>query len=211
MLAAVLALGAACSSSGGKDPTATLPPVPTAFPQPTLDADNVSVPLKGFTAKIPADFHLRSNFATDAGARFPTDAFFGPKAENGIQASIALTCYAPEAGKTLEDYRTQWLQFVTAFSSTNIQNADTTVSGLPALVFTYNQVLHGADNGSDTGAQGLRRAEAGLYRPSGRLPLGDRRANAARATRYVQSDDRIIHRGAEILHAAKLRHTGSPL
>ncbi len=143
MLAAVLALAAACSSSDGKDPTPTLPPVPTAFPQPTLDADNVSVPLKGFTAKVPADFHLRSNFATDAGARFPTDAFFGPQAENGIQASIALTCYAPEAGKTLEDYRTQWLQFVTAFSSTNIQNTDTTVSGLPALVFTYNQVLHG--------------------------------------------------------------------
>ena len=46
MLTAVLALSAACSSSDGKDATSTPPPVPTAFPQPTLDADNVTVPLK---------------------------------------------------------------------------------------------------------------------------------------------------------------------
>lgn len=143
-----LTLAMACSSSSSKSASATptRPPAPTAFPEPTIDADTVAAPLKGYTAKLPADFHLRANFATDAGARFPTDAFFGPKVENDAQPSIAMTCYAPATGKTLEDYRDDWNQFIGAFSSTDIQISSDTVNGIPAYVFNYVQTLHAESN-----------------------------------------------------------------
>jgi hypothetical protein len=145
LAAAVVTLGVACSSSSPAKPTATAtrPPAPTAFPEPTLVADVVTSPLKGYTATVPVDFHLRPNIATDSGARFPTDAFFGPASTGTVQPSISLTCYATVAGKTLENYRDDWATFIGAFSSTNIVTTETTVSGLRAFVFTYDQTLHG--------------------------------------------------------------------
>jgi hypothetical protein len=144
--AGLIALSTACSSSGGKSSTPTAPPVPTAFPQPTLDADTVNAPLKGFSAKVPSGWYVRTNFATDANARFPTDAFFGPKGEGDVQASIAVTCYAADAGKTLEIYRDEWKQFVTAFSVKDLQVDEAKISGMRAFVFAYTQALHTQSN-----------------------------------------------------------------
>ncbi len=148
LMLVALTLAMACLSSSSKTSTATAtrPPAPTAFPEPTLDAETVAAPLKGYTATLPADFHLRANFALDAGARFPTDAFFGPKVENDAQPSIAMTCYAAAADKTLENYRDDWSQFIGAFSSTDVQVSSETVKGLPAYVFNYLQTLHGESN-----------------------------------------------------------------
>lgn len=143
LMLGALTFAMACSSSKSTSATPTRPPAPTAFPEPTIDADTVSSPLKGYTAKLPANFHLRANFATDAGARFPTDAFFGPKNPGDAQPSIAMTCYAPVAGKTLDSYRDDWNQFIGAFSSTDIQISSDTVNGLPAYVFNYIQTEHG--------------------------------------------------------------------
>ena len=149
LMLGALTFAMACSSSKGTSatptppPAPTRPPAPTAFPEPTLDTDTVTAPLKGYSAKLPADFHLRSNFAIDAGARFPTDAFFGPKNAGDAQPSIAMTCYAPVAGKTLDSYRDDWNQFIGAFSSTDIQISPDTVNGLPAYVFNYIQTEHG--------------------------------------------------------------------
>lgn len=140
-----LALVTACSSSSSKSatPTAARPPAPTAFPEPTVNADTVSAPLKGYTAKVPANFHLRANFATDAGARFPTDAFFGPITPGDAQASVTMTCYAPVAGKTLDQYRDDWNQFIGAFTTSDMQITSGLVDGLQAYVFNYAQTIHG--------------------------------------------------------------------
>jgi hypothetical protein len=142
---AVLALSSACSSSNSKTATPTRPPgaVSSTVADPAVSGDSVDVPSKGYSAKVPADFHLRSDFATDANARFPTDAFFGPKNGTEAQASIAVTCYALAGAKTLSDYRDERRQFIESFSSREIAVADATVSGLPAFVFTYKQTLRG--------------------------------------------------------------------
>jgi hypothetical protein len=146
--AALIALSAGCSSSGGKNatPTAqgtpTQAPAPTAFPEPTVDADSVNAPLKGYSAKVPAGWHYRPNFVNDTKARFPTDAFFGPKVDPNVQPSVSMTCYAPADGKTLENYRDEWSQFIGQFNAKDVRVDESTVAGLRAFVFTYTQTLN---------------------------------------------------------------------
>jgi hypothetical protein len=144
----LIALSAGCSSSSGKSATPTLQgtpaqaPAPTAFPEPTVDADSVNAPLKGFSAKVPTGWHYRPNFVNDGQARFPTDAFFGPNVVENVQPSVSMTCYAPADGKTLENYRDEWSQFIGQFSAKDVRVDESTVAGLRAFVFTYTQTLN---------------------------------------------------------------------
>lgn len=146
--AGLIALSAGCSSSGGKNATPTVQgtptqaPAPTAFPEPTVDTDSVNAPLKGFSAKVPPGWHYRPNFVNDTQARFPTDAFFGPKVDENVQPSVTLTCYAPADGKTLENYRDDWNQFIDQFSAKDVHVEESTVAGMRAFVFTYTQTLN---------------------------------------------------------------------
>lgn len=150
--AALIALSAGCSSSGGKSTTptvqgtATQAPAPTAFPEPTVDADSVNAPLKGYSAKVPAGWHYRPNFVNDTQARFPTDAFFAPNVIENVQPSVSMTCYAPADGKTLENYRDEWTQFIGQFSAQDVRVEESAVAGIRAFVFTYSQTLNEQTN-----------------------------------------------------------------